>query len=233
MKNSQRFTTAYNRIDAKLREQENSDRYLPFSELVVRTAKHNYVVRRFEKDLKMLGNLRNAIIHNETRQDYVIAEPHDSTVSLIERIEAEISKPKEVIPMFSKDVKTFETDHTLSDVLRVIKDQAFSQFPVYKDGEFAGLLTENGITNFLARHVEEELISLPETAIEMVLSLEEAKNNCKFISRHTSVYEAKELFKNEGADEFARLDALLITHHGRKTEKLLGMITAWDITQID
>jgi len=119
--------------------------------------------------LKRLGNLRNAIVYSKTREDFVIAEPHESTVDLIEKIENEIAKPKKVIAYFKKDVQTFKFEDTLSNVLTVMKEQAFSEFPVYEKEEFRGLLTEKGITNYLANQVEEELISLPETLIESVI----------------------------------------------------------------
>jgi len=58
MKNSERFTNAYNRIDETLRSRLKSDQYTPFSTIVSESAKSNAVIRRFLEDLKKVRELK-------------------------------------------------------------------------------------------------------------------------------------------------------------------------------
>lgn len=233
MKNSDRFMAAFNSIESLLSTRLNRNQYISFFKLVDECSKFHADIRTFKNNLRMLGNLRNAIVHQRVDRIEIIAEPHDSTVELIEKIEREIKEPIKVLPTFSRAVTTFEYSNSLMDVLRVIKQSSFSQFPIYHNGKFKGLLTENGITAYIAHIVEQEIIDFNDTRLDDVVSLEESKNNFQFISRDTSLYEAKEYFKNSiGSFETVKLDALLITHNGKKEEKLLGIVTAWDVVNL-
>lgn len=62
----------------------------------------------------------------------------------------------------------------------------------------------------------------------MYISLEEQQQNYAFISRKSSVYDAKEGFENQGQ----QIDAMLITENGKKSEKLMGIITSWDVLNL-
>ncbi|MBY6035067.1 hypothetical protein KUV80_00275 [Fictibacillus nanhaiensis] len=57
------------------------------------------------------------------------------------------------------------------------------------------------------------------------------EGNYQFIGRNESIYIAEEKFK-ESFKKGIRLDALLITHNGKPTENLLGIITTWDVIDI-
>lgn len=191
----------------------------------------NAIIRRYSDDLLELADLRNAIVHERTDPNFAIAEPHDLIVKKLEMIEWELTKPKAVIPLFSKQVHSFELNAPLSQVLIRIRETAFSQFPIYEGKKFVGLITENGITNWLAQNVEEDIISIQETQLRELLQFEEILDNYIFISRATSIYEASEFFK-EHFQKGHKLDAILITHSGDENETLLGIITVADIIDI-
>ncbi|RPF53304.1 CBS domain-containing protein [Aquisalibacillus elongatus] len=232
MKNSERFLFAFNKIEKVLNEDLNQQgQYISFSKAVYKANKQNRVVKRFKDDLLEFAVLRNAIVHERTEPEYVIAEPHDSTVEKIEKILSELTEPKTVIPTFQQEVKSFDVNDSLADVLTVIKESNFSQFPVYDKEEFKGLLTANGITNWLAKTVEEDLLSREETMLSELIEYEEGTDNYHFVSRDVTIYEAEDIFK-EQVNKEDRIDAILITHNGKTSEKLLGIISAWDIIDI-
>jgi predicted transcriptional regulator len=106
----------------------------------------------------------------------------------------------------------------------------YTQFPLYDGEKFMGLLSENGITKWLAKNVEDGIFD-GDTLLSDVISFEEEENNFSFINREASIYEAKEAFRNY-IDKGLELDALLITHSGSAHEKLMGIITRWDIITI-
>ena len=87
VRNSDRFIVAYNRIEKVLAEKADVNGYFPFYRLIDKVKITNSVVRKYEDDLREFGDLRNAIVHDRTGIDYVIAEPHDDIVERIELIE--------------------------------------------------------------------------------------------------------------------------------------------------
>lgn len=230
MRNSDNFLAAFNRIEQFLNNGNTNGIYRPFSQLVRDQTERNVTVKRNKDQLIKFSNLRNAIVHQSTQGSYAIAEPHDSIVEEIEKVEHELINPPTVLTQFQKKVETFKHNNSIADVLKIIRDRDYTQFPVYREEEFIGLLTENGITKWLARNIEEDIISLEETNLIDILEFEEEVDNYIFIGKEMNVYEAEEIFKDFPHTR-ERLDALLITHSGKKTQSLLGIITTWDILQ--
>jgi predicted transcriptional regulator len=87
-------------------------------------------------------------------------------------------------------------------------------------------LTENGITRWLAHYVSKEMsmVELNDVPVRQVLPEEEKRPNCLFVARDKTVDEAKALFATKEL-----LEAVLITQSGNRTEKLIGIITRWDV----
>ena len=65
--NATRFIAAYNQIDYSLRAIYGFKRSMSFSDVIRRSVVLNSVVRKYEDDLIDFGRLRNAIIHNGTK----------------------------------------------------------------------------------------------------------------------------------------------------------------------
>jgi predicted transcriptional regulator len=61
----------------------------------------------------------------------------------------------------------------------LIKKHDYSQFPIYDEDEFVGLLTENGITRWLAKHVTQvlSLVDFEEIPVSALLQEEEMREN--------------------------------------------------------
>jgi len=81
----------------------------------------------------------------------------------------------QVIPIFQKKGEVLGLSDSLSTVLRVIEKRYYSQFPVYDGNNFKGLLTENGITRWLAHHVSNELSLIEWTRLQLGQRYEKKK----------------------------------------------------------
>ncbi|MGD6961522.1 CBS domain-containing protein [Fictibacillus phosphorivorans] len=231
MKNSDKFLSAFNRIDKYLERFQSGDSYITFTQKIKKSESRNAIVRRYKDILLEFADLRNAIVHELTNPVFVIAEPNNWAVEQIEQIESELLKPKTVIPVFQKKVTHFQASDSLAELLTEIRDKDYSQFPIYDGANYLGLITENGITSWMAKNVEEDLIQFSQTKLSEILPHIGEEGNYQFISRNESIYIAEEKFK-ESFKKGIRLDALLITHNGKPTENLLGIITTWDVIEI-
>jgi len=224
----ERFIVAYNAVDHYLRAQLNEDNGTPFSQLI-----RDYAARypRWEDQdrLRMFGDLRNALVHQRERSYEYLSVPIPWVVETLEQIRDRFLSPELVYPKFAREVKTFRAEDTLADVFHSITETDFSQYPVYRQGAYIGLLTENGITRWLAHHSVHvlTLVELEEVQIDQVLSREEQRKNDAFIARTTTAQDAENYFVQNPL-----LEALLITTAGKPGEKLLGIITRWDVLRI-
>jgi len=235
MRNSDRFLTAFNRIDHTMRDIVGTKDFMAFYRLVDQAKRKSPLVRKYEDDLRSYADLRNAIVHNRTSTEYVIAEPHTDVVERIEQIDQVLAKPKLVGQLFCKPVLTFETKDSLQQVLKAIDKQKYTQFPVYDERkQFQGLLTTVGITNWLATTMTGDKPDLPKDypTLKDILHHEKNTENYRFISRSMTIYEAEEIFKT-GVERGRRFEALLITEHGQADQKLIGIVTPIDIMKVD
>lgn len=224
----ERFLVAYNAIDHDLREQLGAEQNTPFSQLV-REYATRYPRWRERESLRMIGDLRNAVVHQREHSYEYLSIPLPSIVENLERIRDQFETPERVHPKFGKEVISFQAEDILSKVLAKIHANGFSQFPIYRQNQFQGLLTENGITRWLADHSTKvmTLIELDEVTAFDLLGQEEQRSNYRFIARDTTLLEAENFFVQN-----ALLEALLITQNGKPNEKLMGIFTRWDILNL-
>jgi predicted transcriptional regulator len=228
--NSDRFVDAFNRIEKWLRKTAKAQRGASFYALVDGVGRSNAAVRHYAFDLKEFADLRNAIIHERT-DDHVIAEPNDRTVAEIEGIAARLTNPPQVIPLFQTEVLVLQITGSVTEAVKPMCEQSFSQVPVYDGKDFAGVLTTNTVARWLGSCAEEEIFSLTETTIRSILKYTEDEDNHAFLGRGATLFDVLEMFEAyQGRGK--RLEAILLTENGKPTEKLLGVVTIWDLPKV-
>jgi predicted transcriptional regulator len=224
-----RFEAAYNTVDRFLRHSLRQDSGVPFQE-VVRQASRLRSIRSSERELlRRIGELRNVVVHTKIVPNGYIAVPTLDIVRSLEAIRDRLARPVMAIPLFQKAVEALQPNDTLVHALRAVRKRDFSQFPVYEKGRFLGLLTENGITRWLALHLERDdsLIELADIPVSRVLHEEKnTKQNCVFARRQISSLEVRELFASREL-----LEAVIFTDKGLANEQPLGIATRWDIAR--
>ena len=232
MNNSEKFLETYNNLDQYLKKEIRADDYVSYANKVKNSK--NTVVNKFKDELLSFGTLRNAIVHNPKIDNKAIAEPHDRTVERFNEIYEIINNPKKVIPTFQFDVLGANKDDYINDILKQMKQKSFSQFPVLDSNEaIIELINNNTISRWLASEIDENgTIIIDGVTVEKLIPEIEFKRNYKFISRDTSIYKAYDLFLNHISKEERNLDVLFITHNGKETEKLLGLITISDLAPL-
>ena len=230
-KNSDLFINAYNQIDAFLRKEGEFDSDASFT-YKVKSSK-NSAVKKLKDDLIAYGQLRNVIVHSPKldEREIAIAEPHDVTVSKIVKICQNIVNPRKVLPSFQFNVLGAEKSDYINNILKQMRENSFSQFPIFNiDGSVEEIITTNTISRWLSSNIEPNgTIIIENVKVESMVNEIEYKENFKFISRDASIFDAYDLFLNHINSQGFNLDAIFITHSGKKNEKLLGLITIVDI----
>lgn len=229
--NAERFLKAYNQIDDNLRELLGLERgRWGFAYVVDQAAKRYSVVRRYAEDLKEYGALRNAIVHDRSYPARIIAEPHIEVVETLERLAKEIMDPPRVYPLFRREVRRLEAKDPVGKLLSYVRQQRFSQFPVFRGHRFVGLLTSRCISEWLADSVTNGSLFFNGVTVEDVLAHGDPKGrDVEFVPKSASWYDAAELFTPGPGKRRVMLEAILITETGAESEALLGIITPRDL----
>jgi predicted transcriptional regulator len=222
------FEANYNAVDHFLRDALGCDNAVPFIGLVGRYSDDHTGWSDAEL-LKTIAAVRNAIVHWKTEAYRYVAVPTPEIARRLRNCRDRLTNPVRAIPKFQRPVEVVSVSDTLTQVLKIIKERDYSQFPVFESGQFRGLLTENGITRWLAHHVATELslIELDDVTVNQVLENEEQRTNYKFVARDMRVDDLSSLFASQEL-----LEAVLITQNGIETEKLMGIATRWDMIHI-
>ena len=227
--NAQRFIAAYNNIDYALKTRYNFSRTTGFSDLIRKTVRLNYIVRKHEDDLIDYGRLRNAIVHNN--DDYVIAEPHDNVVENIERIEKLLTTPPRALHHVRRDVLTVDANKTMYEVITLITTSKYSNIPVYNNGELIGIANGQKILDSFGQFLlsgGKADVFLNHVKIEDMLSHIENSNYYSVAPKECTVGQALDAFQDN-----SKLLAILITKTGDNKGLPLGIITRADVVEMN
>ncbi|MBI5251785.1 MAG: CBS domain-containing protein [Desulfomonile tiedjei] len=226
----ERFEAAYNSIDSHLRTSMKKHRRVPFMQLVDDYKKTSLSFAADADYLEKISVIRNELIHGKEKPFHYFAVPTLQTVKKLEAVLERLRKPRLAIETFKADVETISLADSLGHVLKRISATKFSQFPVYLDTVYKGLLTENGITLWIAGRVasQSDVGDLEKVSVKTVLREEEDKRRrFLFAPENKNVDDIIALFAQSDL-----LEAVLITDTGNNKGKLKGIATRWDIVKI-
>ena len=230
---SSKFLTIYNELDAFFRKELNVDQMVSHIELIRKVSEYNRYIDNHKSDLRTFALLRNAIVHNPYSADaHPIAEPHEFIVSRYEKILNTVINPPMAlsIAVRAQDIFTTTLNDRAIDVMRKMNENVYTHIPVIEDNSMIGIFSENVVFSYLVKN--EFALVEPEVTIKEFndfLPLNSHPSEFfRFVSRNTKVTKVKEMFEKELAKN-QRLGVVYISENGKPSERLLGMITAWDI----
>lgn len=222
------FLTAFNAIETELKRLTGVQDFEGF-----RDAAHRYKeMRPGWQDYNAVlafADVRNIVVHRRYKPFQYISVPSEESVSDIERIRERLLKPRTARDEFKHNaIVVLQSSDPLTALLEHVRASDFTYFPVYDGESFAGLVTSNGVTRWLARAVTGiSIIEFGDHHIRDVLSLEEERANVQFVPAHMPVEDVVYGFQVN-----VHLEAALVTHNGRSSESLLGIATRWDIADL-
>ncbi|MFJ7726983.1 CBS domain-containing protein [Neobacillus sp. NPDC097160] len=227
---SERFEVAFNQVHDALRDivQINDERFVV---LVKIGAKKYQIIETFKKDLEQYARLRNAIVHEKMEVGFYIAEPNAKVVNHIEKIANVLSRPNYALSIASKNVVYFDVQDSILKVTDAIKEYGYSKFPIYKNKKCIGLLTAGSIVKWMAEHMESGHVNLSDIHVSDIMEYEKDRP-IEIVDKSINIFEVENIF--EKAHKMKRkLEGVIITENGKIDEVPLGMITAWDLIEID
>jgi predicted transcriptional regulator len=221
-----RFLDAFVAVERHLRKMLNADKHMSFYEMVQRAAKRDKTVRRLQNRLKDLGELRNFLVH-EYRSDQPVAIPSESSVTLIEEIRDELTKPARLADLFRRPVVTCAPSDPIGAAARKMHDGSYSQLPVYSGNDLVGLLTSETVARWLGDRLADGQGILEEETVEEVMRHGDGSHSFSVMDRHATVDDALTEF-DDCLHKGKILDAVILTQNGRRNERPLGIVTAAD-----
>lgn len=228
-----KFLSIYNEIDHYMRGMLNLQDYMDHGMLLRQMSEKNRLFERYYKDLKLFAELRNLLVHNpypDNASPLII--PHSYIVKMYEDIRNAVLRPKKAIDIAVRREFIYTTylNANALDVMRIMNSKTYTHIPVMDGEKMKGVFSENTILAYLVEN--KDTIILKDTKISEFkdfIGLDKHPSEYfEFVSRNSLLADVEVLFQ-KGLKERKRIAVVYITEHGDRTEKLLGMITAWDI----
>lgn len=235
--NAYRFITAYNELDFFMEQKLLGDkRYGSYYQRLIELSKRDSTFRKYKPILQSFGELRNAIVHDFGRDNMeIIAEPHLKQVELFERILAEVMDPPkalETIAVRFKDLYTAPVTAPVKEVMDTMARKGFSYVPVLHQGKLMGVFSDDTVFQYVWDKTRMDL--LEDLKLEDFLpymTLEAHRNESfQFASRKETVADLEERLRDASRGN-KRLEVVFLTENGTKEEKILGMVTLWDLAK--
>jgi predicted transcriptional regulator len=152
-------------------------------------------------------------------------------VEHIEKIAHVFNRPNYALSIATKNVLYFDYNDSVLKVNEAIRKYNYSKFPIYKNKEFTGLLTAGSIVKWIAQNTVSSSVNLADTHIFDIMKYEK-EHPIDFVAKSTNIFDVETIFEKSHKVK-KKLEAVIITENGKKDETPLGIITPWDLIEID
>lgn len=232
--NSNEFITLYNELDLYMRKYLKTNDEESHTSLIKRMAEKSRIFGRYKDELASFARLRNAIVHNHYRRDAEpIAEPHDFVLKEYAKIKDEVINPPlalNTIAIKAESIYTTTLDSVALDVMKKMSEKLYTHVPVIENSKLVGVFSEDTVFSYMVKNEDiliEKDVMIKEFA-DFVPIREHRNEIFRFVPRNTPVILVEDEFQ-KAFSEGKRLAVIFITETGKEIEKILGMITAWDL----
>lgn len=228
-----KFVGIYNQLDAYMRRQQKVDKHADHGYLIQQMSTVNKLFGRYEQELKTLAHLRNVLVHSPFMHvAHPMAKPSPAIIERYQQILNELLNPPRALTIAVPASKLYTTS-LAGNALGVIKEmceKTYTHVPVLEDDKMIGVFSENSLLAYLA-HNEDSIITRDYSISEFkdFIGLDKhPSESYEFVSRNTYLTDIYALF-NAALKIRRRIGVVFVTEHGKPDEKLLGIITAWDL----
>ncbi len=188
----------------------------------------------FSAQIDLCRRARNLLSHNpKIRNDYPIL-PTRSLIDVLDDLNEKLKNPPRVssIMISARLVFSASSQDKVLPILRVMNEKVYTHVPILEDGHVSGVFSENTLLTLLANKqivMIDDDYSFKENEIRELLPINaHAAEEFIFISKDMTIFNLKEIF-GKAVKEGRRIGLAFVTHTGRKDEKMLGIVSPWDI----
>ncbi len=187
--------------------------------------------KHIRSELDYIRDVRNLLAHRPRIGDEYAVEPTEAMIELLKKTIDRVSHPSIAENIMVKRADVFccsKTDQIFAAV-REMYQRTVSHLPILEDGRVIGVFSDNRwirCTISGEYHLTEES-TFSEIEKELDLDNQE-KERFLFTDWNTPVDELSDVFE-EASKKGEKIGMIFVTEHGKRTEKLLGIITAWEV----
>ena len=228
------FTKKYIEFETEIKRRNNIDKYDKRTDYI----KTDKILSKRMNLWYMYKDLRNLLSHeHDVRNKNYLIVTQDCYDAFLNDVEKAIH-PNKAINIAQYPVSTANHNSIVSDVISNMLENNFTCTPIVDDkGVVLGIFSPHSLMLYFEYNKEEILASEPQkTKISEIIKFCKIDNDkdieYKFVNKNMDEFEIRELFESS-YHKNKRLEAIFVTEHGNPNEKIIGIITNWDIVNTD
>ena len=192
------------------------------------------IIRKFYYSFIEVGEIRNFVIHNNTKKYSSPICPSPDYKNIIKDLTKELKEPKKIInsKMCIKidKIYTRSLNDNLEETIKEMIKNMYTHIPIIKEGKVIGVFSENTLLDIINKNggiITDKNTKIGDYSNEIKIT-NHSLEVFPFISKDTTIYEVENIFENYFKDN-KRTGCVFVTNSGKENEKILGMLTAWDV----
>ncbi len=228
---TEEFLDKYKQMETLVRNEYNLDN----NESVMNFLINNKDFKEIENELDLCRDTRNLLSHNPKINGEYAVYPSEEMIKLLDKVIQKVARPLKAANVMVKksELCYMSMEDKVRDAMATMKENSYKHIPILEDGVLVGLFSAKTVLDIMVTEGADAFSSeITFDMIQKYISIENVTSNkFTFVGNSTLVSEIKDIFK-EDIDNKERINIIFVTQHGKRDEKLLGIITAWEIAAV-
>lgn len=183
-------------------------------------------------DLDLLREIRNILSHNAGSDGEAVVEPSDEMLERLESITDYVRRPHRACDFGTPAVQIFSAsvNDQVFSVMKTMHKKGYSHVPVLQKGAVIGVFSIRCVFEYLAENGMDSLNQNDRISVlgDRIGLDHDNASRYMFVSEDTSVVTVRKAFQRY-TEKNHRLSAVFVTPNGTPREKLICMITPWNV----
>ena len=228
---TEEFLDKYKQLENLVRNEYN----LGNNDSVMNFLISNKEFKEIENELDLCRDTRNLLSHNPKINGEYLVYPSEEMIKLLDEVIQKVTKPlKASNVMVKKSEFCFRgMQDNVKEAMAAMKEHSYKYIPILEDGVLVGMFSAKTVLDIITSEgVEVFKDDVTFESISKYIAIEnESSKTFAFVGNSTPLCEVKDIFK-EDVENKERINIIFVTQHGESDEKLLGIITAWEIAAV-
>lgn len=182
------------------------------------------------EDLEACREIRNVLTHTANIGGVPIVEPSDPVMDTMGRILDYVRRPPLAIEYATqgKAILTVSYSQKVLRLMDIMSKNGFSHVPVMRDGKFCGVFSPGTVFQYVLYTGKNIGKNTTVGDMEDQTLVRGHRENYTFVARDATYLFVRKQFQSV-PEKNKRISVVFITETGKEQERLLGMLTPWDV----
>lgn len=205
---------------------------IPYSKSIPAELRAKHKLQAYESEISYCQDVRNLLQHKYRLDEEFAVVPSEAMLQVMNKlINLVENRPLCLdVAIPAKSIYSRRMEDKVWETMLTMRARKFSHVPILTDGVLTGIFDENTMFSYLCEHgkVEMDEQELFSGGIKDYLGLYREMEEFCFVSKDTYVEEVLELYESK-MNRGKRLAVIFVTKTGKPQERVLGLLTPWDI----